>query len=71
MASITIIYTDDYGNTNERTYSNVYNVNYSQSFPRNPVGVTTEEIRNGFVIHRPCTEYEQTCDLSFDYRDTE
>ncbi len=69
MASITIIYTDDYGNTNERIYKDVYNVNFSTSFPRNPMRVTTEETRNGFVVHRPCTEYEQTCDLSFDYRE--
>lgn len=69
MASLTIVYTDDHGNTNEHTYEDVYNVKFSTSFPHNPVGVTTEEIRQGIVIHRPCTEYEMSCDLSFDYRD--
>jgi len=68
MASLTIIYTDDYGNTNECTYKDVYNVNYSQSFPRNPES-DKEEIRNGFVIHRPCTKYEISCNLSFDCRE--
>ena len=69
MASITIIYADDYGNTNERTYKDVYNVNFSTSFPRNPMEATTEEIWKGIVIHHPCIEYEISCDLSFDYRD--
>lgn len=69
MASITIICTDDYGNTNERTYKDVYNVNFSTSFPRNPMMSYEEETHNGIICHVPCTKGEVSCNLSFDYID--